>query len=234
MSTANQIFMSKIIPAEGYRLKDLFSRSKPGLFIFAGDSVTQGAFHTHGMRCYSEIFAERVKREMKRTSDLVINSGIDGTHTSFLLDTYQWSIGQFKPDLVSIMFGINDCKENEITPVVFKNNLETIVHKIRNTNAIPLLQTPNAIDNEGVANMNTASRKRLPAYVDVIREVAKINNIVLVDNWLYWEARGLNVYKNWLDDPLHPNAKGHLEIAQLIFSVLAIDDEGLLNCSGHC
>jgi lysophospholipase L1-like esterase len=217
--------------SEANRLVNLFRQNKPLIYVFSGDSVTQGALHTKGMRCFPEIFAERIRWEMQRTTDFVVNSGLNGTDTSFLLNEYDWCIAQFKPGLVSIMFGINDCQAAGITPSVFEKNLELIVEKTRNINAIPILQTPNAIDEEGVALMKTASRKRLPDYVEVIRKVAKNNEVVLVDNWKYWNENGLNVYKQWLDDPLHPNAMGHIEIARLLFRTFSIFDPSAFTCS---
>lgn len=213
-------------------LKLLFEQNKPVMYVFAGDSVTQGALHTRGMRCYPEVFAERVRWEMRRTTDLVVNSGINGTNTSYLLEAYEWCVAQFKPDLVSVMFGINDCQENTITPEVFEDNLELIINKIRKDRAIPVLQTPNAIDEEGMKNMKTNSRQKLPDYVEIIRKVAKDEEVILVDNMLYWESKGLDIYKKWLDDPLHPNDKGHLEIARLMFKAFSIFDPDAFTCSG--
>jgi lysophospholipase L1-like esterase len=214
------------------KIKDLLKQSNPIKVVFTGDSVTQGALHTYGMRSYPEIFAERVRWEMNRIYDIIINSGINGTNSSDLLNAYELCIGQFNPDIVSIMFGINDCQAVGITPSVFENNLNRIVDKIINNHSIPILQTPNAIDNKGVVKMKTASREKLPEYVDVIIKVAKKKNVILVDNWTYWKTKGLDVFGKWLDDPLHPNAEGHLEIARLIFRTLSIYDARSFTCSG--
>lgn len=230
------VFFPEIMLPETYlskanRPEQLFKQDNPAMYVFAGDSVTQGALHTKGMRCYPEIFAEHVRWEMRRTTDLVVNSGINGTNTSFLLESYEWCIGQFKPDLVSVMFGINDCQENKITPEVFADNIELIIHRIRKDGAIPVLQTPNAIDEEGLKNIKTNSRKKLPDYVEIIRRVAKNKEVILVDNWQYWESKGLDVYRKWLDDPLHPNDRGHIEIARLIFKTFSIFDPDAFTCS---
>lgn len=226
------MYSKNYVSSEAIQLKQLFQQDNPVLYVFTGDSVTQGALHTYGMRCYPEIFAERVRWEMRRTADLVVNSGVNGTNTSYLLERYEWCVGQFKPDLVSVMFGINDCQENKITPEVFEDNLELIINKIRKDGAIPVLQTPNAIDEEGLKTMQTNSREKLPEYVEIIRRVAGNEAVILVDNRQYWESRGLDVYKAWLDDPLHPNNKGHMEIARLIFKTLSIFDPDAFTCSG--
>ena len=37
-------------------------------WVFYGDSITHGAAHTHGWRSFPEIFQERVRWELKKTS----------------------------------------------------------------------------------------------------------------------------------------------------------------------
>ena len=46
--------------------------------MFTGDSITHGALHTMGWRSYPEHFAERVRWELGRMRDIVINTGISG------------------------------------------------------------------------------------------------------------------------------------------------------------
>ena len=41
-------------------LGDLISRKEPVRWLFAGDSITQGARHTRGHRDYTQLFKERV------------------------------------------------------------------------------------------------------------------------------------------------------------------------------
>ena len=60
--------------------------SAPWTWVFYGDSITHGAAHTHGFRAFPEIFAERVRWEMRFLYDAVINTGISGQTTVQLLD----------------------------------------------------------------------------------------------------------------------------------------------------
>lgn len=214
------------------KIQQLLKSDKPNTWVFSGDSVTQGAHHTFGCRSYSEIFSERVRWEMRRVTDMVINSGVNGTNTDHLLQNFDWLVGQFKPAVVSVMFGLNDCQVPQITPAVFETNLLTILKKIRAMNAIPVLQTPNGIDHAGIALMKTASREKVPDYIRVMEQVAKENKIILVNNWQYWNNAGLDTFKAWLDDPFHPNAEGHLRIARLFFKEISIFDRNAFTCSG--
>lgn len=214
------------------KLKDLLKSDQPVTWVFTGDSVTQGAHHTYGVRCYPEVIGERVRWELRRINDIFINSGVNGTNTKYLLDAYEWFVNRFRPSIVSVMYGINDCQEKAITISLFEEYLTEIIRKIRQQNAIPVIQTPNGIDMEGMLTMKTASREKLPEYVDIIRSVAAKQNCILIDNWKQWKDSSAELMKTWLDDPMHPNALGHLLMARSFFRVTDICDERSFSCTG--
>src|SRR5581483_4932046 len=84
-------------------IKAVLKRKEPAIWLFTGDSITHGALHTLGWRSYPEHFAERVRWEMRRMRDVVINTGISGDTTNGLLADFEWRVLQFKPTVVSIM-----------------------------------------------------------------------------------------------------------------------------------
>ena len=57
------------------RLREVLA-GPPVTWVFLGDSITQGVRHTRGRRGYVEHFAERVRGELGRRSDAVVNSGV--------------------------------------------------------------------------------------------------------------------------------------------------------------
>lgn len=207
-------------------IKELLGRKAPNIWLFTGDSITHGAKHTHGSRSYPEVFAERIRWELARVRDMVINTGISGNTTQNILNDFEWRVAQFRPSVVSLMIGTNDCAKQELPPEVYRKKLGELVMKIRETGAIPVLHTPNIIIADGAPE-----RKRLPEYIPVIREVAAQKGVVLVDNYKHWESQPqATVYRNWLNDPLHPGAEGHREIARLMFKELEIFDPKAPTC----
>ena len=70
----------------------------------------------------------------------------------------------------------------------------------------------------------------------VIQKTAEKKSIILVDNYTYWEetknGSEINVFKEWLNDPLHPNGTGHQEIARLLFKELSIFNPNDATCGG--
>ncbi len=210
----------------------LAAKDKPVIWLFTGDSITHGAKHTKGYRSYPEVFGERIRWEMQRMRDVVINTGISGNTTNNILADFEWRITQFKPAVVSLMLGTNDCIRKGITTEVFEQNLETIVTKIRESGAVPILHTPNTLIPEKAPDRGAA----LPLYVPIIRKVAESRNVVLVDNYQYWEdamKNGTPVYRQWLNDPIHPGETGHQEIARLLFKTLSIFDAKEPTCGGE-
>src|SRR4051794_7915004 len=89
------------------RLREILS-GPPVTWVFLGDSITQGVAHTRGRRGYVEHFAERVRGELGRRGDAVVNSGVSAATTEDLLPEFHWRAGRFAPDVVFVMFGAHD------------------------------------------------------------------------------------------------------------------------------
>lgn len=200
---------------------DLLDSPGPIKWLFYGDSITHGAYHTMGWRDYTELFAERVRYEMQRYGDIVIKTATNGDTTRNLLESFDWRVGQFQPSVVFIMIGTNDCCVDasgiRVPLDEFRDNLETLISRIRGLNgAIPVLQTPCPLVSGGAPTRE----QNFPTYVEMIRSVARASEVPLIDHVLYWqelaEARGdRSVY--WMSDAFHPNEMGHRVFAELIF-----------------
>ena len=205
------------------KITDLLQKKDPLKWIFTGDSITAGVKHTHGNRSYPEVFSERLRWEMRRSRDQIINTGISGNTTRNIIEDFDWRIKQFNPSVVSLMIGTNDCAEGRnVNLKLFKENLDSLINRIRTLGAIPILHTPNLIIED-----KAPDRAKLSEYVEVIKQIAEDKKIILVDNWEYWKQANANtsqvkVFKDWLNDPLHPNGAGHSEIARLMFKELSI------------
>lgn len=216
------------------KMAELLQKKDPLKWIFTGDSITAGVKHTHGNRSYPEVFSERLRWEMRRSRDQIINTGISGNTTSGILADFDWRIKQFNPSVVSLMIGTNDCAEGRnINLKLFNENLDSLLTGIRALGAIPILHTPNPIIKD-----KAPERSSLSEYVEVIKQTAEDKKIILVDNWGYWKqaiakTSQVKVFNEWLNDPLHPNGAGHLEIARLMFKELSIFDSKAPTCGGE-
>lgn len=209
-------------------IKTLLTGKNAVTWVFTGDDITQGAVHTKGFRSYPEHFAERVRWELKRMRDLVINTGVSGDKADGLLADLDWRVLHLKPEVVSIMLGTNDCTLGPVGHELFRKNLTAVVNKVKTAGAIPILNTPNTVFLE-----KAETRGDLAAYAQVVRDVALGTKAVLVDHYAYWESAkpDQQALLKWLDDEkLHPGAFGHRALAKQLFTALEIADEASPTC----
>jgi acyl-CoA thioesterase-1 len=209
-------------------IKELLARKEPVAWVFTGDDAVHGAQHTLGWRSYPELFAERIRWEMKRMRDLVINTGVSGDNTDGILADLDWRVLHLKPDVVSLMAGMNDCKLGAVGRELFRKKLSTLVSRIMAAGSIPLLNTPNTIYLQ-----NSPSHGDIAAYAQIIRDVAAASKAALVDHYADWEAAkpDQEALLKWLaDQSTHPGFLGHREMAKLIFRELEIFDENSPTC----
>jgi acyl-CoA thioesterase-1 len=208
-------------------LAKLLKSPEPVRWIFHGDSITHGAVHTMGWRSYSEIFAERIRWELKRSGDLVLNAAYSGFTTEDLLASFDMQVVKFEPHVVFLMIGMNDCgKENgksKVSLAAYKKNLRELVARTRSINgAIAVLQTTCPIQ------MELAPNRRLhPRYMDAVREIAASTESPLIDHHLHWTNeidRRVHRLAAWMSDAIHPNELGHRVFAETIFKSLRIFD----------
>ena len=92
------------------RLREVLA-GPPVTWLFLGDSITQAVLHTRGGRGFVEHFTERVRGELGRRGDAVINSGVSGSTAESALPEFHWRLGRFAPDVVFVMFGTNDAAD---------------------------------------------------------------------------------------------------------------------------
>jgi len=129
-----------------------------------------------------------------------------------------------KPDAVFIEFGMNDAFLKYNTSVaVARLNLLYMIDRIRlySDSCDLVLQVMNM-----PIGKSAGYRPHLDAYYAMYREVAKEKDVFLVDHYANWQKilnQGESVFRQYVPDGLHPNAKGAEEvIAPLILQTLGL------------
>lgn len=191
---------------------------QPILWNFLGDSITHGALHTWGRRDYVELFDERVRWQCRRILDVTVNTGFSGYTVPRVAAELEHRCLRFNPDVVSIMLGMNDAAAGPEGVAAFEAGyLELIANIRRETHALVFLHTPNRID-----LANAQARLALPDYAEAIRHVAATADVPVCDHdciWGEYERRfGSCLYL--LNDPIHPNADGHMLFADTLLAWL--------------
>jgi lysophospholipase L1-like esterase len=208
-------------------IKAVLADPAPVKWLFTGDSITHGAFHTLGHRDYTEHFAERVRWEMRRVRDGVIKSAVNGWRITDLAADLEWNVLQYRPEIVSLNFGMNDCTEGAEGLAAFKKGYHDVLRRIRSeTGAAIILHTP-----PGLLPLAPTRQDYIACYVQAVREIAQEIGAVLVDHFANWEAaskREVMVY--WQSDAFHPNEYGHRAMAHSLFRELGIFDSQSAVC----
>lgn len=206
-------------------LAELLVREEPVRWLFLGDSITHGAAHTLGYDSVPQLFEKYVREELDRPGDVVINTGVSGaTSVDFMKNKEERYTRYEDADVVILMFGSNDAKDQVVGTGSYRQNLEEIIEDVRSQGAIPIIRTPNKL-NSSTENRGT----NLPKYVNVARDVAEEYGCILVDHYDFWER---NLYaqsylnspgKFWQNDNIHPNGIGQLKMLQNLLQAMGID-----------
>lgn len=210
-----------VISASGPNLQfrtKLLSGSPVRVVCF-GDSVTGVYYHSGSRRAYTDMLGLALQRISPSSKVEMINAGISGHTTTNGLDRIERDVLTHQPDLVTVMFGLNDM--TRVPLAEFRANLVKIVQMCRKIGAEVVLATPN-----NVTDTPNRPTEKLTSYCDVIRDVGRELNVAVSDCYQTFEAIRHTSAFEWqmlMSDAIHPNMAGH----RLIAEQLALTATGL-------
>ena len=182
----------------------------PVKVVCFGDSVTGVYYHSGSRRAYTDMLGIALQRVSGVPNVEMINAGISGHTTVNALARIDRDVLAHKPDVVTVMFGLNDMTRVSLDD--YRANLKTIVEKCRGIGAEVVLATPNNV-------IDTPSRptNKLIMYCDVVREVGRETGVSICDT--YQQLDGIREIKpsDWrllMSDAIHPNMAGHKNMAE--------------------
>ena len=208
-------------PRAAAPISALLASDHPLTWVFAGDSVTQGAAHTLGWRDYTELVKERIGWEMGRKRDVFINTAVSGWRCGDFEADLDRSALRYHPDVIFVMFGLNDATAGDGGVTPFAADYERVLRKLCDaTTGHVVVQVPNpAISSE-------ADLGSLPFYVDAIRQLANRLNLPTVDHADAWSTHLLprGPLEQWIGSGCHPNEYGHRMIARTLLETVGAWD----------
>lgn len=194
----------------------------PVKIVCIGDSITGIYYHTGGRRAYPEMVEIALKRAYPKAKVQVINAGISGNTLPQGLTRLQKDVLDHKPQLVTIMYGMNDMTRFSLAD--FKKNLAEMADRCRKAGAEVLLCTQNSITDGSRTN------KKLAEYTQAIQDVGKEFKIPVADCHAAYEAIRVKDAREWsllLSDEIHPNMDGHKLFASVIARAITGKDDAL-------
>ena len=188
-----------------------------------GDSVTGVYYHTGSRRAYTDMLGIALRKTAADAKAEMINAGISGHTTVNALGRIDDDVLSHKPDLVTVMFGLNDMTRVSVDD--YRANLKTIVSKCRKIGAEVVLATPN-----NVVTTSGRPTEKLVVYCNVVREVGYELGVPVCDCYQEMNALRANGEFDWqllMSDAIHPNMDGHKRIAEYLARTISGVDVSL-------
>ncbi|MCK8494175.1 GDSL-type esterase/lipase family protein [Spirosoma sp. RP8] len=197
--------------------------ANPTRVVFFGDSITQAGVNPGG-------YIDRLKSLLPANQYELIGAGIGGNKIYDLYLRMDDDVLAKKPDVVVVWVGVNDVwhKASSGTGTdadKFVRFYEAVVKKLQAANARVVLCTPAAIGEK--TDMSNQQDGDLNQYSQLIRDIAKKNNLPLVDLRKAFLDYNLkhnpdNKEKGILTtDRVHLNEAGNQFVAEQMQKVLA-------------
>lgn len=222
----------------------------PVVIVCLGDSVTHGCFEVFWNEQGNLDTEYRVQcgyaKQLERTlcalypaaAPTVINAGISGDTATGALKRLDRDVLRFKPDLVTVNFGLNDCTEQDFDKNLrqYKKSMTAIFEKVLAAGSECMLVTPN-FKCEYVSHIFTDDRLReiaaeqarhqtqglLDQYVDTARRCAWASGVPVADAYAKWQAlkkSGVDTTKLLANRINHPTEEAHRMFVEAITDVL--------------
>jgi lysophospholipase L1-like esterase len=194
MLVAAALVLPNAAPAQESRTKELLAAGKPVTVVCFGDSITGVYYHTGGRRAYPDMLEIALQKAYPKALVNVVNAGVSGHTTVQALARLDSAVLKHKPQLVTVMFGMNDMVRVPLDD--FKKNMIEIKDRCQKAGAEVLFCTQN----------------------NVI-EIAKEHKLAVADCHAAYEAAKSKDAADWrllLSDEIHPNMDGHKLLAETI------------------
>lgn len=212
---------------------------RPVLLVALGDSVTQGAMQISVLDAegvYHRLLQRELEAFYPSATFSTVNAGVSGGTVAQALERLERDVLSFRPDLVLIAFGLNDCHNGLEGLARFQADLSEMVRRINeSTEADILLVTPSFMARRANARIHpdhsqhtqavigAQTEGTLARYAQVIRDVASASSLPLADVHREWERLSADGFDTdaWLINGLnHPNRQGHKLASQVVFSAI--------------
>jgi lysophospholipase L1-like esterase len=221
----SEIFFRKI---ELYPARGSATVKAPLRIVALGDSITNGAGVTE-----ADTFRDIVRRELTERLGAkaeVVNAGVNGDIVTRAIERLKADVLDRKPDIVTVMFGGNEAgfyrpetngfaDTPRVTRDEFKATLCKVVDRLRTQGITVVLMTcPPMTDRYGGRHLD-AYRKHginflVKDYAQTMRDVAAEKGVELIDVYRSFEQNPSTL--DYFPDGLHPDARGHRVIADLL------------------
>lgn len=228
LAGAATLTMPGILTAADIKSDQALNSVFPKTWLFQGDSITDGGRsydldwnHVYGQD-YAYLITSRLNYEYPENDYKIFNRGISGNTINDLAARWQKDTLDIKPDLLSILIGINDVfavivKGEKVTAEDFGNSYDALL--TQTTQALPdvklVICEPFILPVGRVKNNLTMWTTEVQERQGIAKQLAEKHNAVYVKlQDAFDKAISKAPADHWIWDGIHPMPAGHELIAQ--------------------
>jgi lysophospholipase L1-like esterase/ubiquinone/menaquinone biosynthesis C-methylase UbiE len=204
--------------------------------VFFGDSITYGQYIDINQR-WTTLLEQRINNSNSAKHNF-INKSITGETTTQGLIRFASDVQNNNPDILCILFGINDCNFWEtdnglsrVSPQLYKQNIKEMIFRGFKFGAKKIILLTNHITMRTKILLGGISlEENRKHYNNIIREISEEENVILIDIEKEFNKLSNNEIEEMnLPDPdlLHLSIKGHLFFADIIEPILKTSIENI-------
>ena len=194
--------------------------------VALGDSITAGGGY---LRYAEQVLAANYPQ---LNTPKIINAGVSGNKAENMIARFEKDVLARKPTIVTINVGINDVWHRLKNPhddavlKIYRENVTKMVDKAQGAGARVILLAPTVIQE----NPDAEGNKRLPLYVNAMREIAAEKKCQFMDLHAMFLAalkhKPASEKGNWLTgDGVHMKPLGNAIMALGILRAVGVPDE---------
>ena len=219
--TADEHVKHSAAQASLARISEKLKTGEPLVFATFGDSITWPCFHTDFRQNYMTFAVAALKQAYPHANVKVVHAGNMGdTGRGIAEKRFERYVLVHRPDLVVIMFGMNDCLGGAGSLDTYDQNLTRLIRLTRDSGALPIIASQNEIIYD---SPDGQLRGTLPLYMGRAMQVAAREQTPAADCFALWKplvAERAELASR-LNDWIHPNHAGHRLMATAILQAIA-------------
>ena len=201
--------------------------------VHVGDSVTFGQYVDPNLRWTSLVYAKLdTVYQNTPVQILSLNRGISGETTRQGLERFPQDVQQYRPDVLTLQFGLNDCNcwltdggLPRVSAAAYRANLVEMVERARQFGARDIILTNNHPTLRRKPQLSGESLEQASArYSDIARNVALETGISFCDirqAFAFFDQQELEEMLLPYPDHLHLSVKGNAHFAEMIFPYIS-------------
>lgn len=202
--------------------------------VFMGDSITAGQYVHPSLR-WAELVSARLKRAFADRVDperqFHYCHGVSGETTRQGLERFPRHVQQFRPEVITLQFGLNDCNcwdtdagLPRVSELSYRANLLEMIERARRFGARHVILSTNhpTLRFRKLACGQTLEDRRV-TYNEIVREVAGATRVTLCDIEAAFSGLDTEQLRPLLlpePDVLHLSPAGHRVYADTIYPFL--------------